>query len=561
MKQENTQGNKAEYALIVSLLALIIPIILLIARSHDDNRLTSWQWVFANPDHVQFIGLLFIAVLFANIFARFSLYENKPLVLFSISFLLASLFWQEPEVIVDVSRYFSQAKFFKLFGAPHFSAEWGREIFSWTDMPLIPFLYGTFFKLFGEKRIVIQIVNSIFFSGTVVLTYSFGKTLWDEELGFFAGLLLLAFPYLFTQVPLMLTDVPTMFFLMLACYLYCKALRGNGPLWILLSSLSLFLVFVTKYSTWLFLTLIPIIFFVYSIRYPLKPVFIRTTVIAALSLTFITIFLFFNYETVSQQMALLLNYQKPGLKRWGESYISTFLFQIHPFITFAAVASLFMAIIKKDLRYIIISFLVLLLIFMQIKRIRYTLPLFPFVALMAAYGIKAIKWKEVQKIVVFCAVNTSIVIALFGFLPFLQGMSATNLKDAGVFLDSLNITHAYLAPLPQHNPVLSLNTSLPILDLYTKRELLYIKTEDETPNFAKYEKSSLRFTWEYPIPEFYIPSTDAVNDSSALVVVSSEENQALPARIFALASQYKHLKVFDRNTGIFRHKTLVTIYY
>ena len=92
----------------------------------------------------------------------------------------------------------------------------------------MPFLYGLVFKFFGEQRIFIQVLNTLFYSLTVVLTYQLGKTLWDEDTGFWGGLLLLGFPYLYTQVPLMLVDVPTMFFFMLAVVTCVNALKKGG---------------------------------------------------------------------------------------------------------------------------------------------------------------------------------------------------------------------------------------------------------------------------------------------------------------------------------------------
>ena len=93
-------------------------------------------------------------------------------------------FWKVPEVIVDASRYFTQAKHLDVYGIGYFLREWGRDINIWTDMPLIPFLYGLIFKLFGESRIYIQAFTTLLFSLTVVLTYNIGKTLWDETVGF-----------------------------------------------------------------------------------------------------------------------------------------------------------------------------------------------------------------------------------------------------------------------------------------------------------------------------------------------------------------------------------------
>ena len=62
--------------------------------------------------------------------------------LFIVSFAVSAMFWQEPEMIVDASRYFTQAKHLELYGFGYFFREWGNGINAWTDLPAIPFLYG-----------------------------------------------------------------------------------------------------------------------------------------------------------------------------------------------------------------------------------------------------------------------------------------------------------------------------------------------------------------------------------------------------------------------------------
>ena len=59
------------------------------------------------------------------------------------------------------------------------------------------------------------------------------------------------------------------------------------------------------------------------------------------------------------------------------------------------------------------------------------MPVFPMFALMASYGLEAVTHRELRKFLVYAAVSTSLVIALFAYLPFLQKMSPVNLRDAG----------------------------------------------------------------------------------------------------------------------------------
>ena len=216
----------------VALLSLAAFLTLFLFRAQDDNRLTSWRWVLADADVFWITPVLAAGLFLAAALVRVPFARRRPAgVLFLCSFAVAAVSWGEPEVIVDASRYFTQAKHLELYGLAYFLREWGGQIAAWTDLPLIPLLYGLIFSLAGEDRIYIQVFTTLLFSASAVLTYLIGRTLWDEATGFCAGALLLGMPYLLTQVPLMLVDVPTMFFLLLAVFTTLKALeRGGGIL-------------------------------------------------------------------------------------------------------------------------------------------------------------------------------------------------------------------------------------------------------------------------------------------------------------------------------------------
>ena len=236
--------NKFYHTLLISLFTLSVFPVLFIFRSVDDNRLTSWQWTFAHVDVSWIFLALILGIIFAYLLSRVSFPEHAPvLFLFLSSFVVSIIFWKEPEVLVDASRYFTQAKHLKVYGIKYFITEWGRDIHAWTDLPLVPFLYGLIFKSLGESRMYIQILTTFFFSMTCVLTYLIGKTLWDRDTGFFGGMLLLGIPYLLPQVPLMLVDIPTMFFLTLSIFTFIKAME-RGRSCIAFSSCAVFLAFL-----------------------------------------------------------------------------------------------------------------------------------------------------------------------------------------------------------------------------------------------------------------------------------------------------------------------------
>ncbi len=567
---------KAEYVL-VSMLTLSIYLTLIIFRALDDNSLTSWHWVFTRINSNKIFLILIIGIVIAYVLSRISFLERYPVpFLFLASFAVAALCWGTPEVIVDASRYFTQAKYLEIYGIGYFFREWGYNIVAWTDLPLIPFLYGLIFKLLGESRIYIQIFITFLFSSTVVLTYWIGKALWDENVGFFGGLLLLGIPYIFTQVPLMLVDVPTMFFFTLAVFAFIKVLEDGGAWIIVLSAIAIFLAFFSKYSTWPMLSVLTVISLVYfhaagrqegefskkSRLFKLvqqRRVFYRSIAVFLTSVLLIGIVVFLKFGIISEQIKLLISYQQPGLKRWGESFYSTFFFQIHPFLTVAAAYSAYAAFKKKDLRYLIISWLVLLVFLLWIERIRYIIMLFPMLALMASYGLQEIKSKDLRKFIALCAVISSFVIAVFAYLSFLQSISAVNLKNAGEYLDSTGAKNIEVFTLPLEGSVgVNPAVSVPLLDIFAAQNVTYHYSYP-LPPWEKIKTSPLRFTWEYKNPQYY----DFKNSNfkgNTVVVISGFPDEILPDGIAKRLDGYRLSKVFKISAGIFRYRTIVMVY-
>lgn len=553
--------KKSDHIIIISLLAFFLYLTLFQLRIYDDNRLTSWKWVFEGTDVSVFFFTLIAAIIAAYPLSRVTFHERMPgAVLFLFSFLISIFFYREPEVIVDASRYFTQAKHLEVYGLKYFIEEWGRDIIAWTDLPLIPMVYGLIFKLFGEARFFVQIFNSALFSFTLLLTFNIGKSLWDEETGFIAGALLLGMPYLYTQVPLMLIDVPTMFFLTLSVFTFIRALERGGS-WTVVSSVSLFLVFFSKYSVWLMLSILGIIFLIFLIQSSGRRNHIvqRCITVAVTAGILIGAVFWYKYDLFSEQISFLQEYQKPGLKRWGESYLSTFFFQIHPFISIAALFSIYVAFKKRDIKYLVISWLVILFIILQIKRIRYTVPAFPMIALMASYGLQEIREKKVRRFLVSCVILSSLVLSGFFYLPFLQRMSAVNLKDAGRFLNHSKTDNVEVITLPTETFNINPAVSVPVLDIFTDKKLGF-QYLFESISSDKIKESSLRFTWAYKNPGYYSKEVIDVKGDTMLVVISSESGQEVPEYIKNRTDRLSLVQVFDKSTGIFSYITEVRVY-
>lgn len=565
----NSTRRALDHFLIISLLALLVFLTQYSFRYLDDNRLTSWQWVFTTVDVADIFLLLIIGLIIAYILSISSLPESRPaLFLFFASFSICLFFWTEPEVIVDVSRYFTQAKHLSLYGIRYFLIEWGMGIDAWTDMPLVPFLYGLIFKYLGESRIFIQLFTTSLFSMTVVLTYLIGKTLWDQDTGFYGGLLLLGMPYLFTQVPLMLVDVPTMFFLTLSLFTFIKALKTGG-VWVILSSITILLAILSKYSTLLMLTVLIIIFLIF-LKEDLGPkgykllvgssVFRRATMIELIAGIGIGVITLLKFDVISGQLSLLLDYQRPALKRWGESLISTFFYQLHPFVTIGAIYSFFIALKKRDIRYLVISWFILLILFLRIRRARYTLIVFPMFALMASYGLKGFKDQRLKRFFSYTTVVFSTIVALFAYLPFLERMAPANLKDAGEFLNSHNIEEVEVITIPSKENTINPAVTVPILDLFFKGDIYY-HNKNIPPPFEMIKMSPLRFTWEYEYPEYYTYRGTDLHKDMSIVIISNRHPQVLPDRLMRKVRGFNKIIDFEKKTGFFRYTPLIRIYY
>ena len=547
-------------AILIALLTLNTLFVLYIFRIYDDNRLLSWQWVFANNE-VYITGLILLIGLFLSWWLTgIELSQKKALVLLlCTSFMVCSVQWSQPELIVDTSRYFLQAKSIAVNGPAYFIHEWGYGIAAWTDLPLIPFLYGLVFSLVGEYRIAIQILTTLFFCGTVLLTFLIGKALWDETTGLYGAALLLGMPFLLSQVPLILIDIPTMFFLSLAVYCMLIAVKTEAVSWFVVAIITIVLALLCKYSTWLMLSVLIVIAMSCRRGSWADLSKMMLTLFMGVAIFFIIVLLW-KYDAIVKQFILLTTYQLPGLDRWHESHISTFLYQVHPFITLAALSSVYLAWHKRDVRYLIVAWMVLLVLLLEIKRARYVLIVFPMLALMAAYALRQINDNRVRNYMVLCIIVSSLVVTLYGYSSFAHKTSAMNIKHAGEFLNKIKLSTVEVILLPQINSTINPFVSVPLLDLFTTKNLVYWKPPVLTsrPEQKKLSTSPLRFSWEYKLENYYQTSHDAAE--KVIVIISNTETQVLPAIVSARLKGFHLKRRFTQHEDVYRYSTIVDVY-
>ena len=552
----------------IALISLMIPVIQYYFRRFDNNSIMSWEWIFNVSDPANtLVALILVLLTVAVAFSIFNISlpaRARNVFLFFACFLAASVCFPLPEYKIDTARYFTQAKHLELYGIGYFLREWGRAIPAWTDLPAIPFFYGLIFKVFGESRIFIQIFNASLFAMTAVLTSLIGTALWNEEIGFFAGLFLLGMPYLLCQTPLMLVDVSTIFFLMLSIYLYIRVVEAGGALRSTAASATIVVTVLCKYSTWPMLSVLPLTAIIFAIKSDgahRKLILRRSLGVFLPALLVIVAIIALKFDIVLDQIRVLKDFQKPSLDRWPESFTSAFLFQTHPIIPLAAIVSIIAAALKRDLKYLIIIWLPLPIFLFQMKRIRYALPVFPLISLMASYGLMVIREQEYRKLIIACVVVTSLTITFFAYLPFLNKWSAVNLKQAGEFLDSLDVAVVEVFAIPEKRYPINPAVAVPILDLFTHKKIVYQYEPGASSPDEDVRTSRNRFSWEYRNPGYYAAVAGDTSGKRAVVLISGRQHDNVPPESDNALRGLHNLKFFTTFNPISQYITLVRIYW
>jgi len=545
--------RKNEQILLASFCVFLLIPLLYIGRFADNNTFTSWLWVFRGSGILRVFFILVPGVLCAYVLSGLELSGCAAgAALFLLPAVAVTPLWSAPESIIDAARYFVQAASMKEFGTGYFLREWGNSVQAWTDLPLVPFLYGLLFSWLGESRIVVQIFNTVLFSLTAVLTMLIGRKLWDEETGLHAGILLLGMPYLLTQVPLMLTDVPTMLFLTLAIYAFIAAVDSGSLPGMAAASLTLLLAVMAKYSTWLMLTVLPVVVVIRG-RGSLLKASLRGAGVLLLFAAPAAGLLLCRYDLVRDQIMLLRTYQWAGLGRWQESFVSTFLFQTHPFVALFALFGVFRALRERDLRFLLPVWFAVFVLVLQVRRIRYLIPLLPLLSLMAAYGLQLIGDRRVRRFVVLCVAASSLVLTYAAYLPFLRTSGMANLADAGAYLTRFHDNPVEVYALPQTSSSGSTFAAIPLLDFASGSKLVSPQEWPAGLSAGPSQTSSMRFTWEMRRPAIYMPAGD--EKGHVFAVISSEVIDRPPAGL-----EGREIARFARISALFRYQTVVTIY-
>lgn len=549
--------SRNESILIIAFFTLLSFPVLYLCRFLDNNTLTSWQWVFAGASVPRLMALLLGALAGAYLVAaKVDLLRHHRPTLILLSILAVAPLWSEPELLIDSGRYFLQAKYLAVHGLPRFLREWGGEITAWTDLPLIPALYGLLFKCFGEARSVIQACNTVLFTLTVLLTSEIGRALWNRETGFYAGLLLLGMPYLLTQVVLMLVDIPAMFFLTLSLYVFIRALREGGR-WLPVAPGTILLAMAAKYSIWPMLLVLPLTAAVLQGENRRRQLARAGTIFLAAALL-VGVLIGINFPLFRDQLEILFIYQRPALGLWREGFFSTFFFQTQPFISLLALWGCYRAARSGDRHFLIAAFFALMVFGLQLQRIRYLLPLLPLLTLMASCGLQAVKGEQVRRFTGLAIVSSSLVILLAGYLPFFKTTSMMNIMAAGRFLNELPGQEIEVYVLPQKTSGGNTALAIPQLDLFTSKRIVSRQIWQDLDVAPPARFAPLLFSWKIARPSFYGPG--ARQDGKPLVVISGGDNAQQKTHELSFLNSAPQSTKFVRQSGVFRFRTMIEVH-
>ena len=181
-------------------------------------------------------------------------------------------------------------------------------------------------------------------------------------------------------------------------------------------------------------------------------------------------------------------------------------------------------------------------------------------ALMAAYAMETIQSKALKKHLVFSIVGTSFVVAFVGFLPLLKSLGVQNLQKSGKYLNTLSAESFEVVSFAGEDAVVNPDLGVPGLDIYTDKNLYYEKKQVSSEVMERTKTSPLRFTWEYPMPEYYSQAKKG-KVFDGLVIISDDLSRPMPESVKKKIVQYPARKIFQQSSNIFQHQTFITVYH
>ncbi len=102
--------------------------------------------------------------------------------------------------------------------------------------------------------------------------------------------------------------------------------------------------------------------------------------------------------------------------------------------------------------------------------------------------------------------------------------------------------------------------AVPILDLFTDKEVVLSKASPNVPWPASINTSPVRFTWDAPYRLSPGAGLADAGRTAAVAIISDGARRPLPDSVLRRVAGYDRIREFAVSDRVFRYKTIVTIY-
>lgn len=483
------------------------------------------------------IILLFLFLIKRFLFPLFKKLSQSKKIILIFTFCLTSAFslFNIVQTNPDYGRYLAEAKYLNKNGIIAYFQNWGNFQYA-ADMPVMPFIYGVAFKLFGEGQLAVLIVNLLIFLGILWLTYLIARQLFNKKIAFFSIILFSTTPFVITQTPLFLVDLGQTFFLTLSFYLLVKIIQSPSIKQGFIVGLVLFITSLTKIFSIIFIIPFLAFSFIWAIsKKRKKKIFHSLTTAWGFMMLLDLVYFFWKrdifYELIFQYISpkeIILSVESLAVVGvfsliiiiLARKNLNRFYFAILPIIYLLLVllffygqkrafylrtifvaaniplailffSSIYFAFKKKS-----ISALMLLpwssaAIFIPNTMFKYQLPSYPAIMMLTTFSLISLFKNHKRQIrCLLVALAFSISITYFFFLPMIQNHIKVNIRQAAEYANQFQPKKIVVLffPIGEYGEELSKyideTSKFPtpslthLIDYYTAGEVVY-ETEEE----------------------------------------------------------------------------------
>ncbi len=465
-----------------------------------------------------------------------------PVYLFIAAFIISLFLWNMPEVNNDYRVYFEYAKYIEVNGL--------RDAYpigsSGSVYFVMPILDGYMFRLFGEERIVTQILHTALFALTAVVTYSIGKELWNHRIGLVAGALLLSFPYFLSMSHLMLIDVPLAFFVALSVFAIIKSVN-NGK-WFVIVMPALLLALFTKKTGVVYLGfLVPVVLLASFLKYRWKILKIAAPILAIVGLIAVIKFSDFIKWFVQLIYGQSVASTFHGIYWMNPQYfLKSLPIVIGPMVALFAFSSIVLLLKNRDHRLLIpVAWMSIPIFLMVSPAFRHLIPAYPAYALAAAVVLNELE-KGISvgkkcfilngnnwKFLVSSTILLSIFMALFVFPQIEATHMQVNVKESAEYTNELGVRN------------------ISIVTIGDTRFNWYGLGGDFRNMYDYYSTAKVDY---FPAQQFQDTNPDAI------VVISTIINPDIPAPLNITLHNYYLSKIFSKGDYEYFAPAIFSVY-